>query len=285
MYSECIRLYTGAPGSGKSLNASKECYQAYRKQRRHHNFYKKFPKWLKIIPKKIFKGSEHPATFFSTVPFIIGKKGIGKKKEIIYATPLQKDHLTLEKEIPPKAVIFIDEAGAFMSQWDYDNPYVREQVQYFFRFFRHWIDGTIVMTEQSSGRLSKCIREVIGKYYYLDSFHKVLGFLPIAKINVTPMILAEDTATRINTEVNQWCVYCWLIGKKRYDSKAYSELYKTPAERTCEAFTGKKTNYLIDLTVSDKEVKDYKQNRTKWHNWLYEERKFVKAKENNPPKA
>lgn len=274
MYSECIRLYTGAPGSGKSLNASKECYEAYRKQRRRHNFYKKFPKWLKFIPKKLFKGSEHPPTFFSTIPFIIGESRNGKKKEIVWATPLTKEHITLEREVPQKAVLFIDEAGAFMSQWDYDNPYVREQVQYFFRFFRHWIDGTLIMTEQSSGRLSKCIREVIGKYYYLDSFHKLLGFLPIAKINVTPMILAEDTATRINTEVNEWHVYCWLLGKKRYDSKAYSELYHSPAEKTCEAFTNKKTNYLIDLTVGDKEVKDYKQNRRKWHEWLYQPRKF-----------
>lgn len=277
MYSECIRLYTGAPGSGKSLNASKECYEAYKRQRFRHGIYKAFPEPLKFIPKKLFKGSEHPATMYSTIPFIIGYKN----KQPIYANPLEKEHLLLRKRLPQKTVLFIDEAGAFMSQWDYDNPYVREQVQYFFRYFRHWIDGTLIMTEQASGRLSKCIREVIGKYYYLDSFHKVLGFLPIAKINVTPMILAEDTATRINTEVNEWSIYCWLIGKKRYDSKAYSELYEKAAERTCGAFTCKKTNYIIDLTVSDKDMKDYKNNRHKWHEWIYKDREFVTDAQKN----
>lgn len=274
MYSECIRLYTGAPGSGKSLNASKEAYEAYCLQAKHHRFYKKFPKFLRWIPKKIFRGSEYPPHLFSTIPIKLYSEGHGKKKVTVYSEPLQREHLLFLKKVPMRSVIFIDEAGAVFSQWEYDNPYVKEQVQFFFRFFRQMIDGTIIMTEQASSRLAKPVREVLGKYYYLDSFHKLLGFLPIARINVTPMIIAEDTATRINTEVNEWSIYVWLLGKKRYDSRAYSELYNKPVERSCDKFTSPKTNYLIDLTVSQNEQKAYKANRDIYHDWIYADRPF-----------
>lgn len=276
MFTECIRLYTGAPGQGKSQNGVKHVVAAYFKQEKHHKFYCKFPKWLKWFPKLIYKDCEYPAHLLSNCPILLHEEGHGKKKEKIFCETLTKEHLIFHERIPKKAVIFIDEAGSFMSQFDFDNPYIREQVSFLFRFYRHMIDGMIVLADQSSGRIVKPIREVIGKYYYLYDWHKVWGFLPIADISVTPMLMAEDTATRVNTEYGEFHIYAWLWGKKRYDSKHCSELYEKPPKRSVERFTSFKTDYMLDLTVSKKVQKDFVENRDKYHNWLYEERPFVR---------
>lgn len=276
MFTETIRLYTGAPGQGKSQNAEKHCREAYYRQERNHNFYKKFPKWLKFIPKLIYKDSEYPPHLLSTCPLLLHEYGWGKNKKKVWSEPLTREHLIFHERIPKKTVMFIDEVGSFMSQFDFDNPYIREQVSFLFRYYRHMIDGMVVMCDQSSGRIVKPIREVIGKYYYLYDWHKIWGFLPIADISVTPMIMAEDTATRVNTEYGEFHIYRWLWGKKHYDSKHMSEVYDHPPKRTAEHFTSFKTDYVLDLSVSKKVQKDFVENRDIYHNWLYEERPFVR---------
>lgn len=196
----------------------------------------------------------------------------------------------IREKIPKYSVLFVDEVGSFASQWDFDNPYVREQLQTFMRFFRHWIKGTIILTDQSVSRVCKPIRELIGRVYWLSDFHRMWGILPFCEIYCVPLLMMEDnvTASTVTQDgdgakiIRRWLPYRWMRWTRKYDSECYSDLYDLPAERTVTCFTGFKTCYLIDMQVSANTQKAYKQNRDIFREWIYRPRPWTTAE---PPQS
>ena len=279
LYPEKIRMYCGTVGSGKTYNGVADALEAYDKQANRYS-HRKNILWRIFCPD-----CKYPPSLYSNIPIKLGKEkdpNTGKKR-INWSEPLTAEHLLVRRRFPKKAVIFIDEVGSFASQWDFDNPYVREQLQMFFRMFRQWTDGQMILTDQSPGRVCKPIRELVGRVYWLYDFHRMWGILPICEIFCIPLLMleGETTATNVTQQMDQIKVirrllpYKWMRWTRVYDSEAWSELYDHPAVRSCETFDGFKTNYLIDMTVSAETVKQYKQNRDVYRSWFYTPRPWM----------
>lgn len=286
LYPETIRMYSGTVGSGKTYNGVADALEAYDKQANRYK-HRKNILWRIFCPD-----CKYPPTLYSNIPIKLGKVKNPEtgKKEILWSEPLTADHFLIRKRFPKKAVIFIDEIGAFASQWDFDNPYVREQLQMLFRMFRQWTKGQMIMTDQAPGRVCKPIRELIGRVYWLYDFHRMWGILPFCEIYCIPLLMleGETTATNVTQQIDQVqrirrvLPYKWMTWTRVYDSEAWSELYDYPAEKECAAFDGFKTRYLIDLSVSANVMKLYKQNRDVFRAWFYQPRPWMLEQETEP---
>lgn len=264
---QTIVAFTGTLGSGKTYLAVEYAIRAYNKQARHYTIYKLFS-W---IPghKKLFKDWQYKPCMYSNIPVQLHK---GK-----LSTPLTRDMLLQRNILPQKAIILIDELGQFASQWEFDNPLVMEQLQTFFRFYRHWIDGRIFVTDQISDGIVKPIRARVGMIYNLHDFHRFLFFLPFYKVTTIPLMLLEDETNAAQKDIESkdeyffgFLPYKWQRRFKRYQSRCYRYLYEKNAQRYIETFNDDLyTEYLIDITVSGAQRKDYNKNRDKYKEYLY----------------
>lgn len=269
---ETLVAYTGTMGSGKTYNAVSKAVKNYRRQRRLYRL-------SRFIPIKKWKIEPH---VFSNIPIRMGKNE--------YSEVLTTEHLLMLEPLPEGSIVVIDEIGQFASQWEFDNPLVMEQTQTLVRFFRHFVNGHIYVTDQSVDNIVKPIRSRMGVIYQLHNFHRLLGFLPFYICEVLPlyMVDSESTLTKSNGNIDDplyimgFLPYRFL-GMQRYDSRAYRDIYINGATRsfTCE---GLKTRYLIDLQTTPEERKLYKNDRRKYRSYLYQtitirSRKGVKSGE------
>ena len=131
-HQETIKAYTGGLGSGKSLFSVKEARKLYFKNCRKVRWYNRFHKNKRPMPK-----------LYSSIPMRISRKE--------YAEVLTHRHLLLWEKIEPRSVVFIDEIGAFASQFDFNNPLIKKNFDEFIRFFRHYTrGGYMVVNDQCS---------------------------------------------------------------------------------------------------------------------------------------
>lgn len=261
--------FVGTMGSGKTYLATREAVAAYRRVRLIHIF----SKYL-FLPRFFFPTWKRKPTMYSNIPVKISY--FGKRK---YCRVLLKEHIMREKLLPEGAVVVIDEIGQIASQWDYENPIVREQLADFVRFYRHWIDGRMFVTDQSSDNIVKAVRCRLGLIYHLNDFHRWMILTPFFKVDVTPLMMVEDSQKEVNVEMDDRSYffgimhYRWfqkLFKLKRYDSRCYSEIYRQGATREPMSYDDSmKTRYLIDISVSQAVSKDYKANRARYRDALY----------------
>ena len=85
---------------------------------------------------------------------------------------------------------------------------------------------------------------------------------------------ADKSATVAETEIDDKYFfgklpYKWQK-KKTYDPRCFSPLYTEDAVKKIDAFDGYKTKYLIDLSVNEAIRKDYKANKQKYKDYLYD---------------
>lgn len=264
---QSIVAWVGTLGSGKTYLCVEHARKAYRKQEFKYNVYKCF-KWL---PKAdvIFKDWKYPPTLYSNIPIRIDKNTL--------STPLTKEMLLNRGLLPEKCIVVIDEIGAIASQWDFDNPLVAEQLEKFIRFFRHWLDGKMYVTDQVATNICKPIRSRLGMIYGLHDFHRYGAIMPFYKVTAIPMLLVEDSTNNVvaTTELDKNFFFGVLpYSKKRgyYNSRCYKPIYRECAVREIDHFDKSLyTKYLIDISVSKAMQKDYQQNRNKYKQYLYED--------------
>lgn len=268
---QSIVAWTGTLGSGKTYLAVHHSKKAYRKQELKYNIYRCF-KWL---PKadNIFKGWKYPPTIFSNIPIRISKNKL--------STPLTKEMLLERGLLPEKCVVVIDEIGAIASQWDFDNPLVLEQLEKFIRFFRHWLDGRMFVTDQVATNIVKPIRSRLGMIYGLHDFHRYGFVLPFYKVITIPMLLVEDNNNiQTTTDLEENYFFGILPYSKKnasYNSRCYKPIYRSCAVRSIDHFDDSLyTKYLIDISVSKAVSKDYANNKDKYKNYLYTDVSSVK---------
>lgn len=261
---QSIVAWVGTLGSGKTYLAVRYGKKAYRKQETRYFIYKMF-KWL---PKsdKIFKDWKYPPTLYSNIPIRINKKTL--------STPLTKEMLLERGILPEKCVVVIDEIGAIASQWEFDNPYVQEQLEKFVRFFRHWLDGRMFVTDQVATNIVKPIRSRLGMIYGLHDFHRYGAVLPFYKVTAIPMLLVEDNNNIMTTtELDENYFFGFLPYLKKhgsYNSRCYKPIYRGCAVRKIDHFDDSLyTKYLIDISVSKAIQKDYQNNKEKYKEYLY----------------
>jgi hypothetical protein len=109
------------------------------------------------------------------------------------------EHLTLQERIVEYSVLFIDELGQFADQFSYDNPFVVQYLQKFIRFIRHYIDGYLVLTDQTSSNVVVQIRRRINVIYNLSNFRRFMLFF--YKTNVDEVHITEDITTIKNANI------------------------------------------------------------------------------------
>lgn len=261
---QSVVAWVGTLGSGKTYLAVKYGKRAYRKQAFKYNVYKAF-KWL---PKadKIFKDWKYPPTLYSNIPIRISKDKL--------STPLTKEMLLERGLLPEKCVVVIDEIGAIASQWDFDNPLVLEQLEKFIRFFRHWLDGRMYVTDQVATNIVKPIRSRLGMIYGLHDFRRFGLVLPFYKVITIPMLLVEDNNNiQTTTDLEENYFFGVLPYSKKnssYNSRCYKPIYRSCAVRNIDHFDKSLyTKYLIDISVSKAVSKDYANNKDKYKQYLY----------------
>ncbi len=263
-----VIAFVGTMGSGKTYKAVAAARSAYKKQKLKRFMTIICPPLGWLLPKWKYK-----PTLYSNIPIRIRMFG---KRQFSYV--FRKEHILRQKLLPLGAIVVIDEIGQFASQWDYDNPYVKEQFADFTRFFRHWVDGRMYVTDQSSDNIVKAVRSRLGLIYHLNNFRRWY-LLPFYKVDVTPLLMVEDSKQELSVEVDRRSYffgmlhYMWfqrLLKLEKYNSRCYSEIYKYGATRVPEPFDKSlKTRYLIDISVSKNVSRDYKENRDRYKAALF----------------
>jgi hypothetical protein len=254
-----IVAFTGGLGSGKTLLAVRHAIQSYRKNIRSYYFERLIP-ILNLLPKK-FK--EKPQ-FYSNIPVRVGWFWYGKTM----ARMLTYEHLTLQTRIEEYSTILIDELGQFANQYEYDNPFVQQYIQEFVRFFRHYVDGRMFITDQSSSNIVVSIRRRINQIYNLSNFTRILFFykVNVAEIHITEDLLnIQDSLTPDNEQPYFFGVLLPSLLRKllrikpRYDSRCYSINYHSEYSKTNPYWIQFKTDYFIELPNNTDMRKLFKQ--------------------------
>lgn len=277
-----VVAFTGSLGTGKTYIGTHYAKKCYRKQKIKHLLYSILPKPL----KSLIHGGKEKARLYSNIPIIIGHKhikltGSKRKKSVpLYSTPLSSEVITLKKRIPESSIIFIDEIGQFASQYDYDNPRVMEQFHHFVRFYRHFIDGRLIVTDQSSDNIVVQLRRRINLIYNLNDFKRFWFIMPYYKVNVTPVLSLEGIKQAETVEEKERYFfgslpYWWQKKKRIYDSRCYSQLYyKSALRQQGSSFFGIKTRYFIDLNCENGDKREYTRNKQKYQEYLYNLEKY-----------
>lgn len=262
MTKNTVLCFTGGLGSGKTYNAVRIAIKFYRKQQFKYKLSRFFLGKRSKVDKPVL---------YSNIPIKIDKK---HNSEV-----LTREHLLLEADIPEKAIVLIDEVGQVASQYDYENPYVMCELQELIRFYRHYTDGKLILTDQSSANIVVPIRRRINYIYNLNNFRRVWGFLPFFKVDLSCFEVAEEQLTNVNeTQTNNeklltteklekpyfcgFLPYKWMKGLKHYDSRCYSIRYNHELmDHPQETWEQLKTAYLIDIEASNTERDYYKKYR------------------------
>jgi hypothetical protein len=254
-----IVAFTGGLGSGKTLLAVRHAIQSYRKSIRQY-YYERYIPILNMFPKKY---KEKPQ-FYSNIPVRVGFGLWGKRMEQV----LTYEHLTLQTRIEEYSTILIDELGQFANQYEYDNPFVQQYIQEFVRFFRHYVDGRMFITDQSSSNIVVSIRRRINQIYNLSNFSRILFFY---KVNVSEIHITEDLLNiqdSLTPDSEQPYFFGVMLPKllnnilrvrPRYDSRCYSINYHAQYNQLKSIWTTYKTDYFIELPNNTDMRKLFKQ--------------------------
>lgn len=244
-----VIAFTGGLGSGKSYLAVRESLKYYKNNMRFITF-------MKLIPFIGKKYKDINPLYYSSIPVYLGRIWwiIGRP---MWSVMLEWEHLTLEKKINEYSAVFIDELGSIATQYDYDHPLVMEKLREFIRFFRHYIDGRLFITEQSSSDILVHIRRRVNQFYHLSDFRKILFFFFI--VNVQEIHITEDVTQIKDTEnieekpyffgfMPPRFIYNLGLKKYNYDTRCYSINYNPNIDKKEITLWNKyKTTYFIDL--------------------------------------
>lgn len=267
-----VLAFVGTMGSGKTFLAVREALRAYKKVKLKRIFGKIF-----LIYRLFEPNWNRKPVIYSNFPIRVRRFGSPDRR---YCEVFKKEHILRRELLPDGAITVLDEIGQFASQWDYENPYVREQLADFTRFYRHWIDGRMIVTDQSSDNIVKVVRCRLGIIYHLNDFHRWLKVMPFFKVDVTPLLCIEDSKQETSIEVDSrsyffgilhYKILSRLLNLNRYNTRCYSRIYREGASRSADPYDKSlKTRYLIDISVSKAMSKDYKDNRNRYREALYQ---------------
>jgi hypothetical protein len=247
--------FTGALGSGKSYIGVHQALKHYSAVRRLIFF-----RLLKVKVKPVL---------LSNIPIYMGRQYVFFGKQI-WSNTLTYAHLVGIDHIPEHSTIFVDEFGQFASQYDFDNPFVMQYLQKFLRLFRHWTDGKLIFTDQSSSNIVKALRTRMNQIYHLSDFRRFL--FSFYKVNVQELQYLEDgvQTTTSQTELQELPFFFGYLPfkylkflnpfKPRYDSRCYSITYQPLYKNSFIPWSAYKTDYFIDLPNNSQMRKQFKYN-------------------------
>ena len=162
---------------------------------------------------------------------------------------LTESHLLLQEHINEKSIVFIDEIGGYVNQYEYQNPNVLGALDEFIRLFRHYTKGGyFVCTEQCSDGICKPIRVRLNKVFNLMNFKGYFNLF--YRVNIRELSLSEDIKTieQNMTEDNMKTKIGLFPLRKKYDTYCYSERYKGVPFGSYNAFNELKRYTLLKVS-------------------------------------
>lgn len=223
---ETTIAYVGGLGSGKTLNGVKRAIKLYKQQ---------VKKW------KIEKNGQPAPMLISNIP--LRRKMLGKTYNSVMLT---KDILLMKKQIPQGSIIFIDEIGTIANQYDWNLEEVKDNLTEFIRLYRQYVNGFIVITDQTLAGIVKPIRDRINAVVYCLITNKVSKFY-CTQLCILRFTQQIDSYTADSLNALRQRKYG--IFTNNYDTRAYSERYTENVEKiqNIEQQDTLKTNKIIKI--------------------------------------
>lgn len=227
-------LFTGGLGSGKSLNSVKYAKKAYRKVHRAWRidcwkrkvgavFHRKDPNLVEF--------DEEPG-LYSNIPIRIGMPDLFHKHEgdedwfaTHYSRKLTRDMMVFKTRIPVGSVVFIDELPQFINQFQYDAAGVKDVLNEWITFFRHYIDGLFIANAQSLDEVECHIRRKLNTYYYCFDFQPLLFGL-FYRVRILRNRVGDQSISIDSDYVEDNAKWHYgILAFKAYDSRCYRHRY------------------------------------------------------------
>ena len=116
--------------------------------------------------------------------------------------------------------MFIDEVGSFASQFEYNNPNIKDNFDEFVRLFRHYTKGGyLVVNDQCSENIVLQIRRRINTVFNLMHFKKWFGIVYTVKVRNISISEEIKTVEEQDTEDNMTTKIRFMpLFLKRYDT-------------------------------------------------------------------
>lgn len=213
---DTITAFTGGLGSGKTAKSVQISIKLFKKNKFKVKIHNLFKKDKEELPK-----------LYSNIPVFIDKKNG-------YSCKLTEDIVLLRERIPKKSVVLIDEIGGFASQFDYNNPNIKDNFDEFVRLFRHYtFGGYLVVNDQCSENIVLQVRRRINvvqnlsKFVVIPIFHFVFYFVREISISeeIKQVLNDDDSLNNSNKLVFGWWFLFFRKKYKHYDTYCYSERY------------------------------------------------------------
>lgn len=220
-----IMLFSGGVGCGKTSLSVAQLFYILRKV-------------YLIYATNILNKNRKDYIIMSNFP--IGKWDKKREKRFIriffkkiWCYDLDIDVLTLQKRIPQNEVIYIvDEFSQIASQFDFNAPVVKDNMDEFFRLFRHYHNGKayFIAIDQCSENIFLQIRRRASYTYNLIKCFKV-PLIPLCIYTYRKILISDEVDNIIEskdatneTELLKFIRFCNPF--KWYDSFCHSERYK-----------------------------------------------------------
>ena len=268
---DTVIALTGGLGTGKTLIGVKVAVQSYKKH---------LILWILGFMKEEVNGKKQRVRMphlYSNIPIMVKMPLIlrlfTKTNKMEMSKQLRYEHITLQDRIPEYSIIFMDELGQIADQYSYNNPFVMQYIQRFIRFYRHFIDGRIIVTDQSSSNIVVAVRRRLNTIYNLHDFRRVWFFQ--YKVTVDTVLISEDMLSVKDTaeeDIEYFAGHLpfkWLkriditrlFSYKKYDSRCYSPLYDHVQHILPPTnWNAYKTDYIIDIPNNQEMKKQFQRD-------------------------
>ena len=210
-------LFCGGLGSGKTLNSVKQAIILYRKNLMKWRVKKTWHNFKQLFKKKSKKTqfTQEKPLFYSTIPIKLGKS---------QSIQLLKQHLTLDLRINQNSIVLIDELPNIVNQFNWNLEDVQTNLNEFITYFRHYINGYLIVNGQAVSEIVKQVRVKLNSYYWCFNFQKFLFFF--YRVRILNSQISENLVS-ISTEFiennTRWTY--GIIPRKQYNTRAYKHRY------------------------------------------------------------
>lgn len=259
--------YCGVPGSGKTLDATREALKHYKKENKpikkfiNYLFYKTGINKDNFLYYKNFPKNKINSVY-SNYPILLDKKNK------IYSNYCNIWDLNNNYSFYPNSLIIIDEIQLYIDSEDYKDKNINQKIKRIAKFLqahRHFGIDNIIFISQHPSRIFKKGRNICESYLK----HKKVLNIPLIPISIIRTVgyyeldyygryIPKDRETRKKLEFDYYKKIRFFNRKKVY--KAYSSRYLS------------KYNYdkpLIDYGTFNKLLLDYEQLKKAFEDDLF----------------
>ena len=241
-------LVTGGLKCGKTAFSLLRAIKCYKKNYRIYKIKNFLIKIINVFRKNKLPYKEEPI-LYSNIPLA----------NVKFST-IDIDLILLKKRMPPKSVMFIDEASLFADSMQFKNQDINDKMLLFNKLFAHITHGgSIYYNTQCLQDLHFSIKRCVSSYYYINSLVKLPFFLVF---NVREMLYCGDSQNVINATdetIEGSCKKVLALKSifKKYDRYCYSVFTDNKNLYINKALLNKKDSLKTDFIVSLKDYSKY----------------------------